>query len=133
MSKIKCICRVTSEVAGHWVLCDRCSSWSHSACYKVSVEAARAKAFTCFFCSPSLSSCVLVANFPHLSSRAVPLSVFGELALKISQLEELLNRELRSSRLVIADLQSRVEKQSHLAPPVRPVPPPITGGRLQSS
>ena len=135
VSKIHCICEVTSEVAGNWVMYDmyRCSSWSHSACYELLVEAARAKAFTCFFCSPSLSSCVLAANFPHLSSRAVSLSVFGELVSKMSRLEKQLDRELRFSRLIIADMQNLVEKQSRLAPPVCSIPPSITGGRSQSS
>ena len=133
VSKIRCLCGVTSEVAGHWVMCDRCSSWSHSACYELSAEAAKANAFTCFFCSPSLLSCVLAAKFPHLSSRAVPLSVFGELVSKVSQLEDHLHHELRSSRLVMADMQNQVERQSRLAPPVRPIPPPITGVRSRSS
>ena len=104
-------------------MCDRCSSWSHSACYELSAEAAKANAFTCFFCSPSLLSCVLAAKFPHLSSRAVPLSVFGELVSKVSQLEDHLHHELRSSRLVMAVMQNQVERQSRLAPPVRPIPP----------
>ena len=70
-----------TDNGGHWVMCDLCSCWSHSACNGLSAELARSEAFHCYFCSPALGFCISASRFLCLGSHTVPLSVFGEIVL----------------------------------------------------